>query len=159
MILSKSCIYGIRAAMYIATQEGRKFIPIKEVSEKLDISFHFLTKILQELTKSEIMVSYRGPSGGIGLARPAEQITLYNIVEVLECSGIFTDCILGLPGCGQLTPCPLHEKWGKSREEVKSIFTQTTLAELSRDITRLNLRLTGNDPGCEVKPKNNFKFY
>ncbi len=159
MILSKSCIYGIRAATYIATQKSRKFIPIKEVSNQLDISFHFLTKILQELTKSEIMVSYRGPSGGIGLAKPPETISLYDIVKVLECSEVFETCILGLPGCGQLTPCPLHEKWGKSREEIKSIFTQTTLAELAQDITKLNLRLTDKDTFPEVKPKNNFKFY
>lgn len=152
MLLSKTCVYGIRAAIYLATQNGRKFIPIREVSEKLDISFHFLTKILQPLTRNNLMISYRGPNGGIGLARPPEEITVYDIPEGLECSGFFDECILGLPGCGHLTPCPLHDKWAKGRDQIRSIFSKTDLGLLSRNMTELKLRLTVDDLSCIEEP-------
>lgn len=50
MLLSKSCIYGLRATLFLSAREQDGFIPIREMSEKLEISFHFLTKILQQLT-------------------------------------------------------------------------------------------------------------
>ncbi|NIV03877.1 MAG: Rrf2 family transcriptional regulator, partial [Calditrichae bacterium] len=97
-MFSQACNYGIRAALYVASLEEQKFVPIRDIAEKLDISFHFLTKILQKLTLKNIMVSYRGPNGGISLAKPAEQITLLNVIEAIDGPDLFTECILGLPG-------------------------------------------------------------
>ena len=63
-LLTKSCVYGLRATLYVASFCGeRHFVPIREISEKLGLSFHFLTKILQKLTEAGLMESYRGPSG------------------------------------------------------------------------------------------------
>ncbi len=50
-MLSNAAIYGIRGLIYLASKKERKYIPISEISEKLDISFHFLTKIFQKFTK------------------------------------------------------------------------------------------------------------
>ncbi|CAN0202088.1 unnamed protein product, partial [Chrysoparadoxa australica] len=49
MLLSKSCVYGLRASIYLASKSDEEFNSIKEMSDKLEISFHFLTKILQQL--------------------------------------------------------------------------------------------------------------
>ena len=84
MILSKTCDYAMRAAFYIADQQDRNFVPIREVSEKLEISFHFLTKILQILTQKKIMTSFKGPNGGVTLARPADSILLTEIVKAID---------------------------------------------------------------------------
>ena len=84
MMFSKACVYGLRAALYVATLDKQAFVPIKTISDHLDISFHFLTKILQTLTQHHIMLSYRGPNGGIALARPAEQINAIQIVEAID---------------------------------------------------------------------------
>ncbi|HCT51303.1 MAG TPA: transcriptional regulator, partial [Balneola sp.] len=65
MLLSKSCVYGLRASIYLASKSDEEFNSIKEMSDKLEISFHFLTKILQQLTAESLMVSYKGPKGGI----------------------------------------------------------------------------------------------
>ncbi|MBK7091378.1 MAG: Rrf2 family transcriptional regulator [bacterium] len=81
MLFSKGCTYAIRAALLVAvkeTREGRKFIPIRELADELDLSFHFLTKILQVLTEAEIMESFRRPNVGIGLAREANKECRYS---------------------------------------------------------------------------------
>ena len=121
-MLSKSCVYGLRAVIYMASIKKDSFVSIRQISEKLDISFYFLTKILQTLTQKNILVSFKGPNGGIRLAKPADQVTLMEIVLALDSAKVFEQCILGLPGCGILNPCPLHEDWSKSIEILKSNF-------------------------------------
>lgn len=142
MFLSKSCKYGIRAVLYVATQNEKNYIPISTISEKLGISFHFLTKILQILTQKGIMSSYRGPHGGIALAKPAESVKLLDIMEAIECADQFAECVLGLPGCGTLKPCPLHDEWSGIREQIHEMLNRTTVAELAKKVTEDGLRLS-----------------
>lgn len=142
MLLSKSCVYGLRAAIYLALHTDREYIPISEVSEKLQISFHFLTKILQTLTQKKLLASYRGPNGGVALTRPPHDIIIYDIVTAIDGDAVFTGCILSLPGCGNQTPCPMHDHWALVRNKIRTLFTTTSLAGLAAGVREKNLRLT-----------------
>ena len=141
MLLSKSCEYGLRATLYLISLEQEHYVSIREISEKLGISFHFLTKIFQKLTQAGLLRSLRGRNGGVELARPANQITLRDIVVAIEGSDLFTECVLGLPGCGNREPCPLHASWGVARHQIEVMFASETLADLSGDINARGLRL------------------
>ncbi|MFQ5511931.1 MAG: RrF2 family transcriptional regulator [Candidatus Krumholzibacteriia bacterium] len=142
-VLSQTSVYAIRAALFVASMDdAEKYVPTHEISSRLKISFHFLTKILQVLTRHNIMVSHRGPNGGVSLARPARDITLMEMIGVIEPDGFFEGCVLGLPGCGTERPCPLHEKWGEARDKIRCVFEDTNLAELGRRIKEDGLRLT-----------------
>lgn len=142
-ILSQRCIYALRAVMYTATQSsGRPFVSIREMADALDISFHFLTKVLQDLTRAGLMVSHRGPAGGVSLIRTPKEITLRAIVEVIEGPDLFTRCLLGLDGCGDRKPCPMHDVWVIERERLEAIFTNTKLSDISPQILNKTLRLS-----------------
>lgn len=141
MLLSKSCEYGIRATLYLASLQQDGYVSIRAISDELDISFHFLTKIFQKLTQADLLQSFRGPNGGVTLARPASAITLMDLVTAIDGPALFTECVLGLPGCGEQKPCPLHNAWGLERDRLKVIFECTTLAILANDIESLDLRL------------------
>ena len=72
MLLSKTCVNAIRAALEIASitdQSKRKYVPVHDIADKIKISRHFLGKIAQVLIEAGILISFRGPNGGIGLAR------------------------------------------------------------------------------------------
>ncbi len=141
MILSKSAEYGLRAMLYLVALERDSYVSMREIGEDLDISTPFLTKIFQKLTKAGILTSNRGPRGGVAPARPAEEITLREIVEAIDGPAIFTECVLGLPGCGERKPCPLHAAWAEVRERLERMFDSETLAELSARIKDQDLRL------------------
>lgn len=130
-IFSNKCEYGLRAAVYIAALKKDQFVSIRSVAEALDISFYFLTKVLQTLTQANIMNSYRGPNGGISLSRPASDIRLSEIVIALEGRKSLEGCVLGLPECGGENPCPLHNRWMDIREEINRMLGSTTLQELA----------------------------
>ena len=142
-VLSKSSEYGLRALLYMVSKnEAQQYVSIREMSEKLDISFHFLTKILQSLTQANLLVSYRGPSGGVAFNVPPDQILLGDIVRVLEGDDFFDTCLLGLPGCGEAVPCPMHQFWKEIRGALRQEFEITTLAKMGQTAQERSLRLT-----------------
>lgn len=143
MLFSKACTYAIRAAILITLKgmkEKRKFIPIHELSDELGLSFHFLTKIMQILTEAKLLESFKGPNGGVGFNKPANQIKLFDIVSAVDGTALFTECALGLPGCGESTPCPLHNIWAKRRDDLKKMLSKITLANLAKDFSSNKLR-------------------
>lgn len=121
---------------------GGEYTSIREMSQHLDISFHFLTKTLQSLTQHGLLVSYRGPSGGIAFNKPPEQITLKEVVEILEGKDFFETCLLGLPGCGKEMPCPVHNFWTDTRQQMETEFERTSLATLGAKVLSGQHRLT-----------------
>lgn len=144
MLLSKACVYGMRAALYLAAASGDEYISISKISEDLDISPHFLTKILQQLTKVGMMESMKGPKGGIRLQRSGDKVTLVEIVSAIDGMDLLTECALGLPGCGTAKPCPLHEQWADTRDQIRKMLEHTTLTDLAKKGKDGNLRITGD---------------
>ncbi len=141
-VLSKGSVYALRALTYVVAHKGDiGYVSIGELSRSLDISFHFLTKIFQQLTQAGILESYRGPNGGIKLARPPHEIKVIEIVDVLEGPEFFNTCLLGLPGCGEFDPCPVHDFWAKAKEALRREFELTTLAELGTKVSDERLRI------------------
>lgn len=142
-LLTKSCSYGLRAALYVAARQDKGYVSIRDISNDLAISFHFLTKILQKLTQASVMKSYRGPTGGIALAKSPRDVTILEIVEAIEGEHFLKTCVLGLSNCSDTHPCPLHAHWAKDRKRIRTLFQRTTLDKLSAITTRDDLRLTG----------------
>ncbi len=84
MRLSRAAAYGIFATVHIAEREKDAPIPGQDIAETCSIPPGHLLKVLQQLVKSRILSSERGPSGGFALRRPANKITLLDIIESIE---------------------------------------------------------------------------
>ena len=142
-MLSKSSTYAIQACAYLASKgPDATFTPISEVAETLSIPYHFLKKILAELTQKGVLHSQRSAKGGVGLNRDARNISLLDIIVALDGSTLFTDCLLGLPGCGERRPCPLHTAWATERTRLQLMFSSTTLADVAKRIKTKGFRLS-----------------
>jgi Rrf2 family protein len=141
MLLSKACEYGIRTTLFLTTKARGEYVPIRSISDTLGIPYHFLAKIVQSLTQPEILASSRGPNGGVTLARPATQIALKEIVVAIDGTSIFTECVLGLPGCGTQKPCPLHDQWAPARDRIHRMFDHVSLAEMAERMDEGDFRL------------------
>ncbi len=123
-------------------QPAGEFVSIATIAENLSISFHFLTKILQSLTQAQILRSFRGPKGGVTFAKPVEEISSYNVVVAIDGDSVFNACILALPGCSDQAPCPMHTSWKQIRSQLATMLQETTLADLSENVQKKNMRLT-----------------
>lgn len=144
MLLSKSCVYGLRASLFLATSQNNEYVSIKELSKQLDISFHFLTKILQQLTAVDLLESLKGPNGGVRLSKPGKEITLLDVVVAIDGDELFQECVLGLPGCGREKPCPLHNIWASTRGDIRGMLETNNLLDMANKGKEGNLRITAN---------------
>ncbi len=140
-LLSKSCVYGIRASIYIASEAEDNYISISKVAKDLNLSAHFLTKILQQLTNDNLLVSHKGPRGGVKFSRETKDIKLIEIIAAIDGMDLFEECALGLEGCGVYKPCPLHDSWTIHRNKLKELFEQESLADLAKNVKSAGLRL------------------
>lgn len=141
-VISKASEYGLRALLYMAAhRNSEEFVGIRQMAEELDISFHFLTKVLQNLTQKGILVSYRGPNGGVAFGVPPEKLLLTDLVKALEGDDFFDKCLLGLPGCGERHPCPMHDFWKTIKTNLKAEFDATSLADLGHSTRENRFRL------------------
>lgn len=140
-LLSKSCVYGIRAAILMAIKGNADYMSIKDIANDLNLSAHFLTKILQQLTQEGLLISHRGPKGGVKFSGPSGEIKLIEIVAAIDGLELFEECALGLHGCGTATPCPLHEKWAEHKIVLRTLFETETLEKLAENVLNSGLRL------------------
>lgn len=141
MLLSKRCLYGLRAVLYLVIQpEESGYISIKVIAEALGVPFHFLTKVLQDLTRAGMLVSSRGVAGGVKLAKPAGNLDVLQVIESLEGDAVFRGCILGLERCGGKNPCAIHDQWAALRHQMIKMFSSETLEEIAARIDETHLR-------------------
>lgn len=131
-MLSRRCEYGMAAMLYLAATEADGYVPIRRISDELDLSFPFLTKVLQDLNDAGYLTSMRGPNGGVAFARSPETLSLKDIVVAIDGPELFTECVMGLPGCGTDKPCPMHEEWGPVRDHLEELFERLSVAEAAR---------------------------
>lgn len=129
-VLSNTSIYAIRALIYMMNSETNGPVSVGEMSARLKISFHFLTKILQKLTRAGLLESRRGPAGGISFSKKPERIFLADLVLIIEGEDFFDKCLLGLPGCGIMAPCPVHDFWKLNRGELRKRFEGISIYSL-----------------------------
>jgi Rrf2 family protein len=154
-LLSKSCVYGIRASIYIASEAVENYISISKVAKDLNLSAHFLTKILQQLTNENLLLSHKGPRGGVKFSRDTKDIKLLEIIAAIDGMDLFDECALGLEGCGVYKPCPLHDSWTIHRNKLRDLFEQESLADLAKNVKSAGLRLRtlGQDELLKMKKK------
>ncbi|HEY9123237.1 MAG TPA: Rrf2 family transcriptional regulator [Bacteroidales bacterium] len=135
-MLSNTCKYAIRACIYLALNaDEEKKIGIKKISDDLKIPMPFLGKILQSLAKSKVLLSTKGPNGGFCLAKPANKISLMEIVDAIDGDESFTSCVIGVTSCSTSEAhCPIHEKYGPLREKIKELFEVQDIGELAESI-------------------------
>lgn len=131
MLLSRRCEYALRAVLYLAWQPGGTLLTVRAVSRTLKIPHAFLAKAVRDLAAAGIVETQPGTGGGVRLARPASAIPLKEVVLAMDGPAVFEACVLGLPGCGELSPCPLHEAWVPSRDRIERMLSTTTLADVA----------------------------
>lgn len=137
-MFSKACEYGIRAAIYIAEQSlfDRK-VSLKEVASAIESPTAYTSKILQQLSRRNIINSEKGPKGGFLMdKKELDKVKLSTIVFAIDGDNIYKGCGLGLKKCNEKMPCPVHDQFKVIREELKKMLETTTVKSLAMDVEK-----------------------
>ena len=143
LIFSRQCEYALQAILYLALRPEGEMTSIRELSRKLGIPYHFLGKILQDLTKKGLLSSLKGPAGGFTLGLPARDITLFHIVEAIDGVDITRSCVLGFPECSGKNPCAVHHKWSELRDGIYALMVGKNIAQLAAQMKKPEYQSAG----------------
>ena len=134
-MFSKSCEYGLRAIIFIAQQTTKKNkVGLNMISEEINSPQAFTAKVLQQLTKNNIIKSIKGPYGGFVIEEDKMETKLSEVVRILDGDSIYTGCGLGLKQCDANSPCPLHYRFVEIRNNLRTMLENTSIRSLADDL-------------------------
>lgn len=123
--------YAVSGMAYLALQPEGKYCREDEAAQAKKLPKNFLAKIFQRLARKGLLHSQRGPKGGYSLARPAERISLAEIVETVQEPVLGPGrCLLGLEGFETGSPCSIHGAVLQANGALKAVLEETSLADL-----------------------------
>lgn len=131
-MLSQTAEYALRALVLLAERPAGSSVRVGELALALDIPQNYLSKTLGALSRTGVVTSTRGKGGGFALARPATQITLFDVVDPFDRLGARPSCLMGQGECSEAKACAAHHTWKAVSARVQAFFLQTTLADLVR---------------------------
>lgn len=142
MKLSKRGEYGLRAMVTLASQPSpHDIVQAKEIAEREKIPVKFLEQILLALKNAGLLGSRSGAGGGYYLARPADQITLGQIVRVLDGPLAPIRCVSKVAyepcACPDESSCGLRLVMLDVRNAISDILDGTTLADVARRVEQV----------------------
>ena len=104
------------------------------MASDLDIPYPFLSKIMQQLSKSKIVSSTKGRNGGFYLSAENRKRPLVDVVICIEGDNVFKNCILGLPDCSDINPCVLHSHFKLFKNSIEQDICVSPLDKLLKHI-------------------------
>ncbi|QYU69892.1 Rrf2 family transcriptional regulator [Leptolyngbya sp. 15MV] len=134
-MLSQAVGYAATALGYVAAAGGSPIL-VKEIAEASGIPGSYLAKIINVLARKSLVVTQRGIGGGVVLARPAKEITLFDICVALDDSSVQPRCMLGTAECSDERACPAHEFWCGQRDQYLAFLKGTSIADIAAFETR-----------------------
>ncbi|MFO7707407.1 MAG: Rrf2 family transcriptional regulator [Desulfobacterales bacterium] len=130
MKLSTRSRYGTRLILDMAENYGKGPIQLGEIAKRQAISLKYLEQIIRPLKRAGYIQSFRGSKGGHILARPAEEITVGEIVALLEGGAFLTWCSRNSVNCERIDECVTRFVWMEASQAMFSRLEQITFADL-----------------------------
>lgn len=130
-MISATAEYALRAAVFLATNAGTA--TTETIAAATHVPTAYLHRILRQLHRAEILVVKRGPGGGFAMVRPAEQISVLDVVNAVEPVQRIRECPLDLDTHAGGRLCPLHRRLDRAMADNERAFAETSLAELIPD--------------------------
>ncbi len=131
--------YGIRAMLELAIHYGQGPISISAIAKKQEISEHYLEHLFASLRDAGLITSFRGAHGGYELARAPEEISIGDIIRVLEGPIAPMDCVAKDPVfCTRMGNCATRVLWKKLQTSMEKVLESTTLAWLYEEAKKFD---------------------
>lgn len=122
--------YAIRAMVYLAALPAGATARQSDVASSTGVPLPYLSKLLAALARAGLVVTRRGPWGGVRIAKPPGSVTLGEVVRAVDGREPLEGCVLGYSVCDEANPCPLHNTWGPIREQIAGQLNRRTLLEI-----------------------------
>lgn len=132
MNISTKGRYGLRMLMDIAAHQAQGPVNLNEIAERQGISAKYLWQIVNLLKTAGFVRGTRGPRGGYILIRDPANITLLDVIQILEGPVSLVECVDDPEFCVRMENCVAHSVWSEVSQAIRSALQKITLAEILR---------------------------
>ncbi|MFC1468030.1 RrF2 family transcriptional regulator [Verrucomicrobiota bacterium] len=111
-MITREADYAVRVVLYLAQHTEEGAVSTADLAEEMDIPYRFLRKIVRRMVDAELVVSQRGQGGGLRLARSEKEISLADVLNAIDPSGVKLNlCMLEGDGCQRSKFCVVSKKF------------------------------------------------
>jgi len=148
MFITKKKKYALRAVYELARHRGQGYIKAIDIAAVQAIPGRFLETILGKLKRSGLITAKRGFRGGYQLALTPDQITIGQVLKLMEEADHESDCVecISKNNCTLSGKCAFIFLWRKAKSAIDAVYDQTTIEDLLLDQEALWLN---NDDCCK----------
>ena len=129
--LSRITDYGIVLMVQLVRSADGEAHNARNLAAETDLPVPVVSKVLKLLAREGLLASQRGSKGGYTLARPADDISVPDMITALEGPISLTECTLHPGACQQESRCDVREPWQRINDAVHTALTRITLADLA----------------------------
>jgi len=130
IMFSNSTKYAIRTVEFLFLHRNIGKTSVAELAMELNIPRSYLSKVLQQLSKSKIISSTKGRGGGFYMSKENIKRPLIDIIICIEGYNVFDECILGLHSCKDEAPCLLHKYFRDFKKSIEGPVTKNSIKKL-----------------------------
>ena len=129
-MISKTALHGVNALVRLVGLEPDEYLGATALAEQINAPPNYLGKLLASLSAEGLLESRKGSGGGFRLARPADEISIFDVVDPVDKVSRWDHCFMGLPECSEEEPCAMHERWKVVRDDYLAMLRDTSLLDL-----------------------------
>jgi Rrf2 family protein len=130
MQITRQADYAVRAVLYLADLGDTGRAPTSQIARKQHIPPSFLAKIVSQLSVAGVLHTSRGARGGVSLARQPGDISLLEVIEVIDGPINLNECVTDPNACPYQDDCPVHEIWCEAQATMVKRLSDTTFGHL-----------------------------
>ena len=131
--IARQTDYAARIILYLAGLGPDVRVSIKEIADARLLPLPYVRRVIAKLASDELLTTTRGQGGGVSLARPAAEITLLDVVNVMDGGVVLNRCVDEPETCPLAVDCPVHAAWEDATRSVESHLATVTFADLLAD--------------------------
>ncbi|HVP55148.1 MAG TPA: Rrf2 family transcriptional regulator [Candidatus Eisenbacteria bacterium] len=132
MQITRAADYAVRVMVHLASLPPGTRVQKRTLVELSEAPKSFLSKVLQRMVAQGLIRSWRGGGGGFELARPANQVSVLNVVEAIDGPIHLNLCVPGASGCERSLACAVHPVWVEARTALVRVLNRATMAKLAK---------------------------
>lgn len=141
--MSKLTDYGIVLMTELAREAANESCSARELALETRLPFPMVSKILKVLARGGLLTSQRGANGGYSLSRVPQQISIGEVIQVMEGSIAMTECVDTPGDCRQEPRCAVRHNWAKINRAVRSVLDAITLEDMLDPLPERLVTLSG----------------
>jgi Rrf2 family protein len=132
MQITRQADYAVRAMVYLAQLGPDQRAATGQIAKEKSIPPSFLAKIVSQLSVAGLLHTSRGARGGVSLAKPAETISLLDVVEAIDGPILLNDCVGEMSSCKFDDSCPLQPVWCDAQKMLVEHLSKANFAQFTQ---------------------------